>query len=92
MLWADSRSDYHLCNCTDESLSVAPQTFRVVADTLRQPAFFAAVACQPLDCVIANPPFLEKWAKKLGTILTVANFAGMPPSKSGDYAWVQHHD
>ena len=44
------------------------------------------------DCVIANPPFsLEKWGEEVWTSDPYGrNFAGMPPGKSGDYAWVQH--
>jgi type I restriction enzyme M protein len=42
--------------------------------------------------VIANPPFsLEKWGEDVWTSDPYGrNFAGMPPSKSGDFAWVQH--
>src|SRR5262249_22113859 len=41
---------------------------------------------------IANPPFsLEKWGDDLWTGDPYGrNFAGVPPGKSGDYAWVQH--
>lgn len=44
------------------------------------------------DCVIANPPFsLEKWGDDVWTSDPYGrNFAGMPPAKSGDYAFVQH--
>jgi len=44
------------------------------------------------DCVIANPPFsLEKWGDEVWTSDPFGrNFAGMPPGKSGDFAWVQH--
>jgi N-6 DNA Methylase len=44
------------------------------------------------DCVIANPPFsLEKWGGEVWASDPYGrNFAGMPPEKSGDYAWVQH--
>jgi type I restriction enzyme M protein len=44
------------------------------------------------DCVIANPPFsLERWGEEVWTNDPYGrNFAGMPPAKSGDYAWVQH--
>jgi type I restriction enzyme M protein len=62
-------------------------------DTLRRPAFYEGDVLKTFDGVIANPPFsLEKWGEdkwpddpfgrhKLG---------GVPPQKSGDYAWVQH--
>jgi type I restriction enzyme M protein len=67
--------------------------FRIVrGDTLREPAFFAGDNLAAFDCVIANPPFsLEKWGEEVWVSDPYGrNFAGMPPSKSGDYAWVQH--
>lgn len=61
-------------------------------DTLRAPAFFDGDHLAMFDCVIANPPFsLEKWGEEVWTSDPYGrNFAGLPPSKSGDYAWVQH--
>ena len=61
-------------------------------DTLRSPAFFAGDNLATFDCVIANPPFsLEKWGDEVWSNDPYGrNFAGMPPAKSGDYAWVQH--
>ncbi len=67
--------------------------FQIVrGDTLRKPAFFSADNLATFDCVIANPPFsLEKWGEEVWTSDPYGrNFAGMPPAKSGDYAWVQH--
>jgi type I restriction enzyme M protein len=67
--------------------------FQVVrGDTLRQPAFFAGDNLATFDCVIANPPFsLEKWGDEVWASDPYGrNFAGMPPAKNGDYAWVQH--
>lgn len=67
--------------------------FRIVrGDTLREPAFFAGDNLAAFDCVIANPPFsLEKWGEEVWVSDPYGrNFAGMPPGKSGDYAWVQH--
>ena len=67
--------------------------FQVVrGDTLRQPAFFSGDNLATFDCVIANPPFsLEKWGEEVWASDPYGrNFAGMPPDKSGDYAWVQH--
>jgi type I restriction enzyme M protein len=67
--------------------------FQVVrGDTLRQPAFFSGDNLAAFDCVIANPPFsLQKWGEEVWTKDPYGrNFAGMPPSKTGDYAWVQH--
>ena len=67
--------------------------FQIVrGDTLRNPAFFSGDNLATFDCVIANPPFsLEKWGEEVWTSDPCGrNFAGMPPGKSGDYAWVQH--
>lgn len=67
--------------------------FQVVrGDTLRQPAFFSGDNLATFDCVIANPPFsLEKWGEEVWASDPYGRkFAGMPSSKSGDYAWVQH--
>jgi len=67
--------------------------FQVVrGDTLRSPAFFLGDNLATFDCVIANPPFsLEKWGEEVWASDPYGrNFAGMPPAKSGDYAWVQH--
>jgi len=64
----------------------------VRGDTLRNPAFFTGDNLAAFDCVIANPPFsLEKWGEEVWASDPYGrNFAGMPPDKSGDYAWVQH--
>jgi type I restriction enzyme M protein len=67
--------------------------FQIVrGDTLRQPAFFSGDNLATFDCVIANPPFsLEKWGHEVWASDPYGrNFAGMPPTNSGDYAWVQH--
>ena len=67
--------------------------FKIVrGDTLRDPAFFSGDNLMTFDCVIANPPFsLEKWGEEVWASDPYGrNFAGMPPAKSGDYAWVQH--
>lgn len=67
--------------------------FQIVrGDTLRQPAFFSGDNLATFDCVIANPPFsLEKWGEEVWSSDPYGrNFAGMPPGKTGDYAWVQH--
>jgi type I restriction enzyme M protein len=67
--------------------------FQVVrGDTLRSPAFFSGDNLATFDCVIANPPFsLEKWGDEVWASDPYGRkFAGMPPGKSGDYAWVQH--
>lgn len=61
-------------------------------DTLRQPAFYSGDSLAVFDCVIANPPFsLEKWGDEVWANDPYGrNFAGLPPAKSGDFAWVQH--
>jgi len=67
--------------------------FQIVrGDTLRNPAFFIGDNLASFDCVIANPPFsLEKWGEEVWASDPYGrNFAGMPPGKSGDYAWIQH--
>jgi len=67
--------------------------FQIVrGDTLRNPAFFSGDNLATFDCVIANPPFsLEKWGEEVWVSDPYGrNLAGMPPAKSGDYAWVQH--
>lgn len=61
-------------------------------DTLRNPVFYSGGSLAEFDCVIANPPFsLEKWGEEVWTSDPYGrNFAGVPPAKSGDFAWVQH--
>ena len=69
------------------------EDFQIVrGDTLRNPAFFDIDQLARFDCVIANPPFsLEKWGEELWVNDPFGrNFAGLPPSSSGDFAWVQH--
>jgi len=67
--------------------------FQIIrGDTLRNPAFFDGDNLATFDCVIANPPFsLEKWGEEIWASDPFGrNFAGMPPAKSADYAFVQH--
>jgi type I restriction enzyme M protein len=69
------------------------EDFQIVrGDTLRNPAFFEGDRLANFDCVIANPPFsLETWGEDLWINDPFGrNFAGLPPSSSGDFAWVQH--
>ena len=69
------------------------EDFEVVrGDTLRDPAFFVGDELATFDCVIANPPFsLEKWGDEVWASDRFGrSFAGMPPKKSGDFAWVEH--
>jgi len=67
--------------------------FQIVrGDTLRNPAFFLGDSLATFDCVIANPPFsLRNWGDDVWASDPYGrNFAGMPPAKSGDFAFVQH--
>lgn len=69
------------------------EDFNVVrGDTLRSPAFFEGDQISKFDCVIANPPFsLKKWGDDLWISDPFGrNFAGVPPTAYGDFAWVQH--
>jgi type I restriction enzyme M protein len=69
------------------------EDFKIVrSDTLRNPAFHSGDSLSTFDCVIANPPFsLQKWGEEVWESDPYGrSFAGMPPSKSGDFAWVQH--
>ena len=69
------------------------EDFNVVrGDTLREPAFYDGDLLAAFDCVIANPPFsLKQWGEDLWQSDRFGrNFAGLPPSKSADFAWVQH--
>ena len=61
-------------------------------DTLRRPAFYTGDSLAQFDCVIANPPFsLEDWGDDLWANDPYGrSFAGVPPAKNGDFAWVQH--
>jgi type I restriction enzyme M protein len=69
------------------------EDFKIIrGDTLRNPAFYEGDDLATFDCVIANPPFsLKKWGEEVWASDPFGRcFAGMPPAKSGDYAWVQH--
>ena len=69
------------------------EDFEIVrGDILRQPAFYSGDSLATFDCVIANPPFsLQKWGREVWENDPFGrNFAGLPPAKTGDYAWVQH--
>lgn len=69
------------------------EDFEIVrGDTLRDPAFFTGDELATFDCVIANPPFsLQRWGDEVWEFDRFGRaFAGMPPRKYGDYAWVQH--
>ncbi|MEX0751165.1 MAG: class I SAM-dependent DNA methyltransferase [Dehalococcoidia bacterium] len=86
-------------NLTNEAMSRinlflhGVEDFKIVrGDTLREPAFYSGDLLSQFDCVIANPPFsLEQWGDEIWSNDRYGrNFAGLPPRKSGDYAWVQH--
>lgn len=69
------------------------EDFEIVrGDTLRQPAFLSGDRLATFDCVIANPPFsLSAWGEDAwASDRWGRNFAGTPPKKYGDWAWVQH--
>jgi type I restriction enzyme M protein len=69
------------------------EDFQIVrGDTLREPAFYTGDSLAKFDCVIANPPFsLKRWGEDLWASDPFGrNFAGLPPSKSADFAWLQH--
>lgn len=86
-------------NLTTESIARinlflhSAEDFRIMrGDTLRDPKFYVGDRLQQYDCVIANPPFsLEQWGYEVWQKDPFGrNFAGLPPQKSGDFAWVQH--
>lgn len=60
-------------------------------DTLRSPAFKDATgAVKTFDAVIANPPFsLADWGADRWPADPRA-FCGVPPARTGDYAFIQH--
>src|SRR5579859_7525823 len=69
------------------------EDFKILrGDTLRDPLFFVGDSLATFDCVIANPPFsLENWGDDQWMSDPYGrNFAGVPPRKYGDFAWVQH--
>lgn len=69
------------------------EDFRIVrGDTLRDPAFYEGDHLASFDCVIANPPFsLKNWGDDIWSSDPWGRpFAGLPPKRYGDYAWVQH--
>jgi type I restriction enzyme M protein len=68
------------------------EDFKVLrGDTLRDPLFRTPAGdIQRFDVVIANPPFsLANWGAD-AWVGDVRAFAGIPPAKTGDLAWVQH--
>ncbi len=67
--------------------------FKIIrGDTLREPAFTKKDQLTKFDCVLANPPFsLNNWGYDMWKNDPYdRKFLGLPPSKYGDFAWVQH--
>jgi type I restriction enzyme M protein len=59
-------------------------------DTLRHPIHLTDGRPSTFDVVIANPPFsLQNWGAE-SWASDYRNAFGTPPSKNGDFAWVQH--
>jgi type I restriction enzyme M protein len=68
------------------------EEFKVVrGNTLQSPAFREPDgSLSTFDVVIANPPFsLQNWGADTW-YADPRSFCGIPPAKTGDYAWVQH--
>jgi type I restriction enzyme M protein len=62
-------------------------------DTLRDPKFLdVAGRLDRFDVVIANPPFsLKKWGAEAWAHDPFGRAIwGLPPGRTGDYAWIQH--
>jgi type I restriction enzyme M protein len=68
------------------------EDFKIVrGDTLRSPGLRKPDGTiSQFDVVIANPPFsLSNWGADLWAA-DARSFCGVPPTKNGDFAWVQH--
>jgi len=68
------------------------EDFKIVrGDTLRSPGLRKPDGTiSQFDVVIGNPPFsLGNWGAELWAA-DARSFCGVPPSKNGDFAWVQH--
>lgn len=63
-----------------------------LGDTLRNPKFIEGGALRTFDVVLANPPFsVDRWGQEVWhSDPWGRTFAGLPPAKSGDFAWLQH--
>ena len=68
------------------------EDFKIVrGDTLRSPGLRKPDGTiSQFDVVIANPPFsLSNWGADTWAA-DARSFCGVPPTKNGDFAWVQH--
>jgi len=68
------------------------EDFKIVrGDTLRSPGLRRQDGTMShFDLVIANPPFsLSNWGADTWAA-DARSFCGVPPTKNGDFAWVQH--
>jgi type I restriction enzyme M protein len=68
------------------------EDFKIVrGDTLRSPGLRRPDGTiSQFDVVIANPPFsLSNWGADTWAA-DARSFCGVPPTKNGDFAWVQH--
>jgi len=68
------------------------EDFKIVrGDTLRSPGLRRPDGTiSQFDMVIANPPFsLSNWGADTWAA-DARSFCGVPPTKNGDFAWVQH--
>ncbi|MFW6096006.1 MAG: type I restriction-modification system subunit M, partial [Bacteroidota bacterium] len=61
-------------------------------DTLNNPKFISGDKLDKFDVVIANPPFsLEKWGAESASKDQFNRYwRGVPPKKTGDYAFISH--
>ncbi len=61
-------------------------------DTLNNPKFISGDKLDKFDIVVANPPFsLEKWgAENASKDQFNRYWRGIPPKKTGDYAFISH--
>ena len=69
------------------------EDFRIVrGDTLRDPRFLLRSGLRKFDVVVANPPFsLKNWGADTWAGDPYGRaVCGVPPTNTGDLAWVQH--
>jgi type I restriction enzyme M protein len=69
------------------------EDFKIVrGDTFREPKLLDGASLKKFDVVIANPPFsLQNWGAEAWIRDPYRRAVyGVPPTKNGDYAWIQH--